>query len=51
LIALPVGEWWELADHEKRPERIARGFQTADLRRLRGALLAVLARWRAVDQS
>jgi hypothetical protein len=51
LIVLSVGEWWELADHEKPPARIAHWLEKADVRDLRGALLAVLARWRELGQS
>jgi hypothetical protein len=50
LVVLSVGEWWELGDHEWPPERICRWLDQADLRQLRGILLATLERWHDVRQ-
>jgi hypothetical protein len=50
LVVLSVGEWWELGDHEWPPERICRWLDKADLRQLRGILLATLDRWHEVRQ-
>jgi hypothetical protein len=45
-----VGEWWELGDHEWPPERICHWLEKADIRQLRGLLLATLDRWHEVRQ-
>jgi hypothetical protein len=45
LVVLSVGEWWELGDHEWPPDQICRWLDKADLRQLRGLLLATLDRW------
>ena len=50
LIVLSVGEWWELGDQEEPPEGFSRWVERADLRQLRGILLAVLARWQELSQ-
>jgi hypothetical protein len=50
LIALSVGEWWDLGDHEWPPEHICRWLETAEMPQLRGLVLASLHRWQDASQ-
>ncbi|HVT27197.1 MAG TPA: hypothetical protein VHE81_04195 [Lacipirellulaceae bacterium] len=50
LIVLSVGEWWELAEYDNPPESVYRWIEKADFRELRGALLAILARWHELSR-
>jgi hypothetical protein len=44
-VVLSIGGRLELGDHEWPPERICRWLDKADLRQLRGLLLATIDRW------
>jgi len=45
LLVLSVGDWWDFADSEWPPEEISAWVEQANLRELRGLLLATLQRW------
>jgi len=50
LILLSTADCLEFADHQWPPAEICRWLEKADLRQLRGLLLATLDRWHSVHR-
>jgi hypothetical protein len=51
LILLSTADCLEFADHQWPPKEICRWLEQADLREVRGLLLATLERWRGLHRS
>ena len=51
LILLSTADCLDFADHQWPPKEICRWLEQADLRQVRGLLLATLERWRGLHKS